>query len=168
MEAERKERFEWIRDAASRGVPVDLVAQAISTIEAQHGTIDPERLVEMARPKKSPLHPLFDWDDTVAARKWRVHQAKLTIRAVRVFYPENPDRKVPAFVYVRQVEEEEKPGYMTTARALGQVRTRDSVLDDALYGLNNLRRRFDGLRELASVYEAIDEATAKHSNGEAA
>lgn len=47
--------------------------------------LTPKNLVEEARPEDSPLHPEFDWDDTVAAEKWREEQARQVIKTIILY-----------------------------------------------------------------------------------
>ena len=48
-------------------------------------TLTPKNLVEEARPEDSPLHPEFDWDDTIAAEKWREEQARQVIKTIILY-----------------------------------------------------------------------------------
>ena len=60
------------------------VKAAIQAIENRQGRLDPQSVVAAARNKKSPLHKQFEWDDTKAAEKYRLEQARELIRLVRV------------------------------------------------------------------------------------
>lgn len=48
------------------------------------GFLSPERVLQEAVDESSPLHDYFEWDDTEAARKFRLVQAGLLVRRVRV------------------------------------------------------------------------------------
>jgi hypothetical protein len=37
----------------------------------------PKNIVNLARNRKTELHKCFDWDDTKAAEKWRLNQARI-------------------------------------------------------------------------------------------
>ena len=41
-----------------------------------HTTLNPPAIVERATNHKSVLHKYFDWDNSVAAEKWRLNQAR--------------------------------------------------------------------------------------------
>lgn len=47
--------------------------------------LTPKNLVEEARPEDSPLHPEFDWDDSIAAEKWREEQARQVIKNIILY-----------------------------------------------------------------------------------
>jgi hypothetical protein len=40
------------------------------------GYLTPEEILSFARKKRNPLHDFFDWDDSSASEKWRLHQAR--------------------------------------------------------------------------------------------
>ncbi len=44
----------------------------------------PASVVEFAKPESSPLHGYFTWDDTEAAREYRLFQASNLIRSVTI------------------------------------------------------------------------------------
>lgn len=56
----------------------------------QYGELTADLVVEEARPKQSPLHPYFEWDDRRAAEQHRLEQARLMIRRVK-FVVQSPD-----------------------------------------------------------------------------
>ena len=41
--------------------------------------VKPEQVLDKARDDSSELHKCFDWDDSSAAEKYRLHQARLVI-----------------------------------------------------------------------------------------
>lgn len=48
------------------------------------GALTPQSVVDIARPKGSPLHSHFEWNDKVAGEKYRLSQAGELIRSVRL------------------------------------------------------------------------------------
>lgn len=57
----------------------------------EQGEVGPELLVDSARPETSPVHHLFEWDDTTAGERYRLEQARLYI--ARVEYVPAPERE---------------------------------------------------------------------------
>lgn len=45
---------------------------------------DPHNVVARAQDPESPIHELFEWDDSKAAREYRVHQARTSISSIVV------------------------------------------------------------------------------------
>lgn len=81
-----------------QGVSPDVVVSELSRIHAESGKIEPATVVEEAKPKDSPLHPAFDWDNKKAGEKWRLHQARDLIKSVEVVVEDAEPQTV--FVHV--------------------------------------------------------------------
>lgn len=139
-------------------VEVEAIRTAVEGIERRDGLCHPSALVAAARPKRSPLHRLFTWDDGEAAAKWRAHEARNVIRQIRV--ETGDDDAIPAFVHVREITSEGvRSGYMSTVRALASDH-REQVIADVQKQLAGLRSRHKHLREFDAVWDAIDQVTA--------
>lgn len=131
--------------------------EALNRLEKAHnGLLEPEMVVEAARPEDSPLHPHFEWDDTKAAGLYRVDQARELIRAVTIDISHSniEPRTIRAFV---NLEVDGQQGYMSTPRAMSDVDLRKQVLARAFAELEAWRARHAELSELARVFSAIDE-----------
>ena len=75
------------------------VSKELQKIYKEHGKLTPEMVVEYAKDENSPLHEHFDWDDSEAARKWRVHQARMLVCKVNIVSETSPDEKTRLFVH---------------------------------------------------------------------
>lgn len=138
-------------------VDVEAIRSAVENIERRDGLCHPSALVAAARPKRSPLHTLFTWDDGEAAAKWRTHEARNIIRQIRV-ETDDDDDATPAFVHVREITVEGvRSGYMSTVRAMASDH-REQVIADVQKQLAGLRSRYKHLSEFDAVWEAIDQA----------
>lgn len=148
---------------------VKVVAAAVQKLERENGKARPHDLLAIARPESSPLHSLFNWDNDDAAEKWRLHQARVFIRAVTVVYHEGEDEKWsgPAFVSVTTISEDEDGkekrdrGYMSVERALSDPVVREQLLDEALRQADYWKQKYRNLKELQPAFTAIDEVKAK-------
>ena len=94
------------------------VAARLARLTEKHdGVLLPEHVVKDARRKTSPLHDLFEWNDTAAAQKYRLQQARRVITSVRVDI--KVDRKVISTVgYVHNPESASEPGYVPIAKLI--------------------------------------------------
>lgn len=120
------------------------IASALEAISrrAKGGVLTPQAVVEAARDPRSPLHDRFTWDDSEAANKQRLHEARTLIRSVKVVITTNRVQ-VKAPVYVRDPQASAKEqGYLklqTLKRkkdlayeaALAEFRRADSCLERA-------------------------------------
>lgn len=79
--------------------------EELQAIYDRHGRLTPALVLEDARNEAHPLHDRFEWNDSVAADKYREQQAHELIRSVKVVYREadehSPKRTVRAFHAVR-------------------------------------------------------------------
>jgi hypothetical protein len=55
----------------------------LQEIEAAHGKVTADLVVEAARDPEHPWHDRIDWDDETASHRWRQMQARMLIRSVR-------------------------------------------------------------------------------------
>ena len=93
--------YKFIIPGLCPGLTADQVVGEFERIREAHGELKPEYVVEESRPEGALLHPLFQWDDAVAAEMWRKEQASKLIRNIHVVI-NNEDVKcsVRAFVNV--------------------------------------------------------------------
>ena len=119
------------------------------------GVLRPHAVVEFARDPQSPLHRRFIWDDTEAARQFRLHQARQII-SVRVTRPN--DSSPPVRVYVSLDEDRYgATGYRRTSEVLRDDAMRESLLAQARRDMRTFAAKYRALAELAGVIEAIED-----------
>jgi hypothetical protein len=112
----------------------------------------------------STSHTLFDWEDTVAARKWRIHQARNIINSieVKIIDERGVETHVPAFpnVIIRANEEHEaRQIYTSFENVMNDEERAALVVDRACRDFMSWRRRYLMLRgklPLSDIYEATD------------
>ena len=130
------------------------VADEISSIGL---SVSPEEIVEKAKDEATELHKCFEWDDTKAAEKFRLHQARQIVcnlivrevndtqkeREIRVFYKtDNTDGYKPITYIMRDEDEYQK------------------LLSRAVSELKSFQKKYSTLKELEGVWEAINPLTA--------
>jgi len=121
------------------------------------GALTPSELLEAARPKKSEIHSLFDWDDTQAAEKYRLFQARNIIRCVVVEFKE---KHVSAFHRV-YVEAEKKFEYVDLHVAQKSEDLWAQVVQKALAEAKSWSDRYETYRELEPIRQSIAETERK-------
>lgn len=92
------------------------------------GRITPDAVLADAKSPKSPLHDQFEWDDSEAAKQWRLNQARELIRSVRVDIT-TESRTVSTVCYVRDPSAGEAQGYVEVAK----LRDNKSLASEALH-----------------------------------
>ena len=123
------------------------------------GFLRPQAVVDAARSEDSPLHGAFCWDDTEAARLYRLDQAQ---RLIRVFHlkmdTDNGKTEVPVFINLSCDREGAKD--MNPYRLTEDVMKCQDLLavaeKDALEQLKGIRDRYQHIKRLGDVWSAID------------
>lgn len=134
------------------------LVKALQAIQRRAGgLLRPVDVVEAARAEKSPLHAYFDWNDSEAASKWRLVQARTLIREVQVQLVPNPKAGfVRAFVSLTPDRQECGGGYGAIAEVLSSEEHARQLIVDALAELNVVRTKYQQLQQLRPVFDAID------------
>ncbi len=147
-----------------------VVGQTIEKLAAlsPDGLCATEALVDAAKPAKSPLHPLFSWDNKTAGDLWRKQEARQIILSVSIV-KENKDGEpkrvqAPAFINIRKPSIGDggpaSRGYMTTAAVISDKELYRQALTTALAAVRSLQRRFETLTELKPLWAALDKVAA--------
>ena len=138
-----------------KGLDAQRIGEHLERLRAEEEGLTPERVVDDARHEDSPTHPYFQWDDAVAAERYRIVQAGHLLRVV-VVEVEGADEKpttTRAFVVVSEGEE---TVYTSTELAMRDDVLRAQVLARAKAELRAIARKYAELEELRDVFEAID------------
>lgn len=72
--------------------------------EQNGGLLLPEHVVDDAKKKTSPLHNHFEWDNNKAGHAWRLEQARVLIRSVKIKVTEE-SVTVRANAYVQSADD---------------------------------------------------------------
>jgi len=114
--------------------------------------VSAQELVDMARDENTELHKCFEWDDSIAAEKWRVQQARIVLSGL-VFRTENKE-DVPVRIYSLTTE---RTVYQPTTHFLKQPDEYQALLQRAKARMTAFIREFETLSELENVIEAMKE-----------
>lgn len=112
----------------------------------------PEKVLEKAKDEKSELHKCFEWNDSVAAEKYRLEQARCIIRNL-VYVPAKEDDPPVRYYSITQ----ERHVYQPTKFFIQQVDEHEKLLKRALEELRAFKQKYKTLSELESVLGAIEE-----------
>ena len=135
---------------------VSVIGELKKIASDSNGVIAPETVVLVARDPNSVLHRFFEWDDTAAAEKWRIEQARRLLQ-ITVEYIQVGSRepiRVRAFHSLKS--DRENGGYRLTVDVLQDQDMRNQMLQDAIDDLMSFRKKYKELKELTKVFEAID------------
>lgn len=126
----------------------DRVESELKRLESRAGTLTPESVIEAARNDKSALHGYFDWDDTIAAHKWRIEQARTLIRSVKIEVSVEA-RQIRTVAYVRDPNcQPEESQYVALAKT--NTESACDVLSAEIRALIGDTRRAIGIAEASA------------------
>jgi len=128
-----------------KGVIVD---REIDRIYNKYGAVTPERLLAAAESQTSPLHRYFEWNDSVAARQYRLEQARAMPMASKMVAVLAAEAREPlaAFPEVRRL--------LPSAKGQGKFKMRKEVLTEVDSRRETIERKLGVLRGWCR--EAID------------
>jgi len=66
----------------------------VSELYHRYGDVKPSALLEAAKPKESPAHAAFEWDNKKAGHEYRLIQARTWIRRVSIIVEDVPERLI--------------------------------------------------------------------------
>ena len=116
-------------------------------------SVTPRELLDYAKNPETELHKCFDWNDTTAAEKWRIHQARQVCCSFVVRY-ETKEQEEITFRLVQHDREEMAYKPVTTT-----VRNQDAyarLLTNAKAELISFKNRYQKIVELQNVIDEID------------
>lgn len=123
------------------------------------GVITPDIVLKEAKKKTSPLHTYFEWDDSEAAKSYRLIQAGNLIRSVKVTYEASDDvsYRVRGFVNVVPAEknDEGKKIYIPIHEALNTPNYREQLLADAKIDADSFVKKYKVLNEVKDIIDTI-------------
>jgi hypothetical protein len=151
-------KIQW-RIGYQPSVDAKVAFDILENINMENGGITPAAVVAEAKPKKSPLHSAFEWNDSIAAKLHRETCARAMIRHIEIIREDMPDAPMRAFE-IRLATESDPPNvihvYDSTEAILADPVTRKELLQRAAREASSFRKRYSNLTELASVIHAVD------------
>lgn len=160
-------RYEWRPGSRFSHLDPQVVGEELDRIERERGALTAEVVVEEAADPSSPLHPAFEWNDSAAAHRYRLEQARALMRSliVRVYIPAR-ERSEP----VRARLAVTAPGggpkrYVWYTEAMRRPEWRKEVLEQARRDLRALLTKYAVFRELAAIFERALQEVERLTDG---
>ena len=119
--------------------------------EIGFGKFTPMEVLEKAKDETTELHKCFEWNDSIAAEKYRLEQAKNIIRML-VYERETKEQAVVRYY----AKTETKHVYQPTKQFLVQEDEYQGLLRRALAELEAFKNKYHTLTELEGVFEAME------------
>lgn len=133
------------------------VAAALEKIaDNGSGLLTPEEVVVAARPKKSPLHDQFEWNDKTAGHQHRLNQARKLISSV--IYERKVEHKIIKIpFYVRDPTVGNDQGYRKTIEIKSDEGASAELLRREVKRVVSSMERSKSIAEELGLHEYLEE-----------
>jgi hypothetical protein len=141
-----------------------VIVAELKRIAAEHdGELRPSDVVEAARPKNSALHSKFEWDNTEAAERYRLWQARQLISVTVEYIGSGKEAMITrVFVSLTSDRKEDGAGYRATVDVMADAGQRKQLMADAAKDMERFQEKYADLKELAQVFSAMRKVSAGH------
>ncbi len=123
-------------------------------IYTEKGSIAPGDVVNESRAEAAPLHPCFEWNDPIAAEKYREHQAACLIRCISVQHQSGGGACIPLRAFVTIGND-----YEPLSVVVSIPQKMDVLLQMALKELQAFQNKYATLSCLRPVFTQIENLT---------
>ena len=139
------------------------VQEVVAGIYHRDGEVKPTTLIAEAKPKDSPIHAAFEWDNKKAGHEYRLIQARSWLRRVEIIIEDRPERfvHIPRIVVDggaddgRRLKEE---GYYKPISIVSKDRWEyDAAMTAAIANLRGAQNAYNDLKEAVSHCEEVPE-----------
>ena len=141
-------------------VKADVVGKHIENLQKEQGVVTSKNLLESARPKNSAIHDCYEWDDSIAAEKYRLEQSKnimTNLARVVISNDGKTEKVVRAFVNIEENKGFTPGRFVDVRTALSNEETRQIVLKKALDELLIFKSKYEGFQELSEIFNDIEQ-----------
>jgi len=143
-----------VSNAHREGTKIAAAKIALDAILAKEGNLTPALVVDAAKRKDSPLHHYFTWDNSKAAQNYRLLEAAILIRTVRMkISTGDVTHRASAFLLPVRGE----GNYRPITEVISNKELADAMLDIARSELTAFKNKFGKLERLAALWPPIDE-----------
>lgn len=133
-------------------VSADVAKAEFDRIYEKYGELDKKTIVDESRDERAVLHSCFEWDDAIAAEKYRQEQASDMVQClVTVEKSDGAENPIVVRAFVKTTEK-----YEPIRVAIQSNEKRAVLLQDALNDVRWFRNKHGQLKELAKVFDAME------------
>lgn len=144
--------YEW-KSGFRTKVSAEVAGAVFEELDKGKG-LTASNLVEASRPEDAPLHKEFEWDDNIAAEKFREHQARIIINHLTIRMEEVEDSQ-PTRAYVSLTTDDSRK-YEPLSMVLKNPQKTTALFDMAMRELESFQRKYNNLTEFARLFEEIE------------
>ena len=142
--------------------PAQQVGELFEQLERSETGLTPKSVLDAARDKDSLIHDEFEWDNDIAAEKYRLKQAQSMILNVRVIVRETTDQELRKEWNERgfMCTPGGKSVYVTLQSALNNEEWHMHLMNQAKEEMESFIAKYRRLTELSEVIRAMQDVQA--------
>jgi hypothetical protein len=145
-----------------------ITSEAVAAIQAlgiTDGLIRCEDVVSAAKPKRSPLHGYFTWDDGHAAEQFRLWEAR---QLLSIYVEIQPATGKPMRIMVSLSRDRVNRGggYRKLADVMSEDDLRTEFLMQLFEEVERLRQKYGQYKEAAAIFVEADKAKRKFEHAQ--
>lgn len=146
--------YEWT-EGCRFSADANVVGRRLAELMSDTDETTAEAILADAKSPRSPLHSLFEWNNSRAAHEYRLEQARAVIRSVRVVYMDAGivERQIRLATFIPS-----RGAYVSQARVLDQKAIRKEALALALRDMEAFERRYQEYVDIAEIGAAARRA----------
>lgn len=115
----------------------------------------PQQILEKARDSNTELHKCFTWDDTEAAEKWRISEARAIVRNLKIIEQKSDKQSEPTTIRVFYKTDNES-GYKPTKLILKKPDEYKVLVERCRSELLAIKQKFNSISEYEEIWELIN------------
>lgn len=150
----------WKNRFRNNGVkPVDAHKEVERIRIKNGGTTSKDDIIKEARPKRNPIHPIFEWNKDKAHLEYLRIQAETMVRSLEIVYVERENDPVRAYEIVEKktsAKPESVTLYGSHEEAMKDPQVRERLIAEAVKTVMAWRRRYRSLNEFDQIFASID------------
>lgn len=112
-----------------------------------------QQIVDAARDENTELHKCFEWDDSLAAEKWRLKQARDVVHHLVIKEETVPEDRPEIRFFVKPKSDE---GYKPVKLVVQNEDEYKALLEKAWAELHAFKVKYSILNELQEIFDLID------------
>lgn len=117
--------------------------------------LTPENVVEYAKNTNTTLNRLFEWNDEIAGKKWRIQQARKILNNITVEIVGKDEQKKPIRAFVKTTTKKEE--YRNIESVVSDAEQYSLLLNMAYKELNVTKNKYQTLQEIQELLKDIPE-----------
>lgn len=130
-------------------------ADEIMEICEQLESATPQQILEKARDSNTELHKCFTWDDTEAAEKWRISEARAVVRNLKII-EQKPDKQTEPTTIRVFYKTDNESGYKPTKLILKKPDEYKVLVERCRSELLAIKQKFNSISEYEEIWELIN------------